>query len=117
MGSLENVKVGDEVIFSNGWDKSIVTITKVTKTQIHIGISRFRKSDGRLVGSQSCDKARIDLRTEESERKINIENNKQKMVSYFMNYKFHLLSYEEMIKVYNFLKEIENNCLYGRNCF
>lgn len=107
MKSLEDVKVGDKVVFSNGLDKSIVVVTKVTKTQIHTGYSKYRKSDGRAVGSGTWDRARIDLCTEESERKINIENNKRNMVSYFRNYKFNLLSYEEMVNVYSILKEIE----------
>lgn len=107
MESLEDVKVGDKVIFSNGWDKSIVTVTKVTKTQIHTGYSKYRKCDGRLVGAGAWDMSRISLYTEEKGNEINIENKRRRMLAYFRSYKFNLLGYEEMVKVYNMLKEIE----------
>lgn len=107
MESLEDVKVGDNVILFDGWNKSIVTVTKVTKTQIHIGYGKYRKCDGRLVGAGAWDISRITLYTEEKENEINIEKKRRRMLAYFKSYKFNLLGYEEMVKVYNMLKEIE----------
>lgn len=107
MKSLEDVKVGDKVIFSNGWDKSIVVVTKVTKTQIHTGYSKYRKSDGRLVGAGMWDMSKIELYAEEAYKEITIENNRRRMLAYFRDYKFNLLAYDEMVKLYNTLKDIE----------
>lgn len=107
MENLEDVKTGDKVIFCNGWDESVVTVTKVTKTQIHTGYSKYRKCDGRAVGADTWDRAMIKPYTEEAEKRIKIENNKRIMASYFKGYKFNLLAYEDMVKVYNLLKELE----------
>lgn len=45
--SLENVKVGDEVIEISRWVRKIVKVQKVTKTQIIVSeYGRYRKKDG-----------------------------------------------------------------------
>lgn len=50
--SLENVKVGDEVIEISRWVRKIAKVQKVTKTQIMVSEwGRYRKKDGILVGS------------------------------------------------------------------
>ena len=49
--SLENVKVGDEVIVISRWVRKIAKVQKVTKTQIIINEwDRYRKTDGIMVG-------------------------------------------------------------------
>lgn len=51
--SLETVIAGDTlVIDSSRWTLRLATVDRVTKTQIIVGDSRFRKRDGRLVGNQ-----------------------------------------------------------------
>lgn len=50
--SLENVKVGDEVIEISRWVRKIAKVQKVTKTQIIVSeCGRYRKKDGIMVGS------------------------------------------------------------------
>jgi hypothetical protein len=47
------LKAGDEVVYYSGWrnlDKVIVTVTRVTATQIIVGSDRFRSKDGRGYG-------------------------------------------------------------------
>lgn len=107
MESLENVKVGDKVVRSNNLRRTIETVTKVTKTQIHIGYNKFRKSDGRLITSDRWNSNRIDVLTESLYDDIKTDNEKKKMVSYFDKYNFHLLTYDEMVNVYKLLKELE----------
>lgn len=52
--SLENVKVGDEVIEISRWVRKIAKVTKTTKTQIEVnGWNRYRKKDGIMVGGCS----------------------------------------------------------------
>ena len=49
--SLENVKVGDEVIEISRWVRKIAKVQKVTKTQIMVSeYGRYRKKDGIMVG-------------------------------------------------------------------
>ncbi len=53
--NLESVQVGDTLILTRRHraDSEVVTVSRLTKTQIIVGIgdSRFRKSDGGTVGA------------------------------------------------------------------
>lgn len=106
---LENVKVGDKVIFSNGWDESIAIVSKVTKTQIHVGISRYRKCNGRAVGAGVWDRRRIDPYSEEAALKIELKNRRVEMCDYIRSYPYGSLSFDDLQKVYNMINEIENS--------
>lgn len=105
METLENVRVGDKVIFSNNWRDSVEIVTKVTETQIHTKYSRYRKSDGRRIGAGSFDINRILPYSEELVNRINRNEKQRKMVNELKNYPYHNLSYEKLEKIYNFLKE------------
>lgn len=107
--ALENVKIGDKVIFSNGWDESIETVTKVTKTQIHVGYVRYRKCNGRPVGSGAWDRRRIEPYSEEAARKIELKNRRVEMCDYIRSYSYGSLSFDDLQKVYNMINEIENS--------
>lgn len=51
--SLENVQAGDVLIRCyNCHTTDIVTVTRVTRTQIVIDDYKYRKSDGRRVGNR-----------------------------------------------------------------
>lgn len=103
MATLDDVKVGDKVIYSNGWGDDIVTVTKVTKTQIHTGYSRYRKSDGRMVNADTWSRAKIRPYDEETVKKIERRNKQDKMVTTLRNYPYHDLSFEDLETVYNIL--------------
>lgn len=46
---IEELKVGDEVYLDSMFRKQIAKVSKVTKTQVHVGNSKFRM-DGYPVG-------------------------------------------------------------------
>ena len=48
---FEDVKVGDTVIISSPWEKTIGKVVKVTKTTFCTETARFRRDDGRLWGA------------------------------------------------------------------
>ena len=48
---FEDVKVGDTVIISSPWEKTIDEVVKVTKTTFCTEKARFRRDDGRLWGT------------------------------------------------------------------
>lgn len=48
---LGPVQLGDILIRHGIYQSQVVTVTRLTKTQIVIGDSKFRKMDGRMVGS------------------------------------------------------------------
>lgn len=62
--SLENIKVGDVVIERCRWRIKLAKVTRVTATQVVIGENRYRKEDGRLVGSGPWDLRWITIPTE-----------------------------------------------------
>lgn len=105
METLENVKEGDKVIFSNSWSASVEIVTKVTKTQIHTKYSKYRKSDGRRIGAGSWDSDKILPYSEALANRINRNEIQMKMVNELKNYPYHNLSYEKLEKIYNLLKE------------
>lgn len=105
--TLDNVKAGDKVIFSNGFIEYIVTVTKVTKTQIHTGNSKYRKFDGKLVGSGAWDRSRISIYSEEAENRIKQAYKKNEMIVYLKNYQYGNLSFENIEKVYNHLSKLK----------
>ena len=51
---FEDVKVGDTVIISSPWEKTIGNVVKVTKTTFCTETARFRRDDGRLWGTSSA---------------------------------------------------------------
>ena len=61
--SLSDLKSGDTVIlrYSSTWGlpDSIATVDRVTKTQIIVGLRRFRISNGRELGASQCAYYRI----------------------------------------------------------
>lgn len=64
MRNLEDVKEGDVLILRNcGWGVSLrkMVVTKVTKTQIVCGDTRYNKRTGYEVGSDSYSRSYIDL--------------------------------------------------------
>ncbi len=60
---LENVQVGDTLIWNGRHvaDSRVVTVDRLTKTQIIIGDSRYRKSDGRTVGGSGWNSVSVTI--------------------------------------------------------
>ena len=51
---FEDVKVGDIIIISSPWEKTIDKVVKVTKTTFCTETARFRRDDGWLWGTSSA---------------------------------------------------------------
>ncbi len=73
--NLENVQVGDTLIWNgrNIADSRIVVVSRLTKTQIIIGESKFRKSDGQLVGGSAWSSHSLTIPKEGEIEEIKIE--------------------------------------------
>lgn len=46
----ESLAVGDAVVVASGGRKDVSRVDRVTKTQVIVGVCRFRRADGRGVG-------------------------------------------------------------------
>ncbi len=66
-GWLEHLEAGDEVIVRGGWDRAgeVRRVDRLTATQIVVGKSRYRRTDGYQVGSSGYRTARIEEATPE----------------------------------------------------
>jgi len=108
MSELDKIKVGDVVAMSlpgRGWKK--IKVDKITKTQVIIGISKFRKIDGERVGRIDKWQGSQYLRCLTPEIEEEIEENKKEAERKNLIYKiqhvdltaFPLERLEEIIKI------------------
>lgn len=61
MSSLNDVKPGDILVECTRNHISVVTVSKVTPTQIVCGNKRYRKKDGYLVGRDAWNYGKVDI--------------------------------------------------------
>jgi len=78
---LEHVQTGDQIILHRGWappgipENSLETVTHATKTQILLGDTRFRRRDGKPVGSGYYDRGKwIEPATPEAIERMHAAN-------------------------------------------
>jgi hypothetical protein len=68
---LETLKEGDEVVVSGPWSGlSLERITRASATQVAVGATKFRRSDGRQVGGKGYRFPTIKEPTPELRQKI-----------------------------------------------
>lgn len=81
--NLENVQVGDTLIWNARLlaDSRVVTVTRLTKTQIIINECKFRKSDGRSVSGSVWSFVNLTIPKEGEIEKIQEAHLRRKLVS------------------------------------
>ena len=109
---FEDIKVGDTVIISSPWNKTIGEVVKVTKTTFCTEKARFRRDDGRLWGTSRDYCTRYAKKaTEEEIRELRIEATRQKL--YFKVkglLEHHYPSLEDLKEIHSILnKYVEQN--------
>lgn len=109
---FEDVKVGDNIIISSPWVKTIDKVVKVTKTTFCTKKARFRRDDGRLWGTSSYYGTRYAKKaTEEEIQELRSEVTRQK---YYFKVKglleHHYPSLEDLKEIHSILnKYVEQN--------
>lgn len=107
MATLKNVKVGDKLLVTSRGNDKIKTVTKVTKTQITCGTCKFRKTDGRLIGSDIWWSSYAKPATDKDITRVEREITYRIMANTIKSIDAYSLPYEELERIYNILKEIE----------
>lgn len=110
MANLENIKLGDSVIFSSGgWGQRtiIAKVTRVMPKQFEVGSYRFRKKDGAMIGD-TYNQCR--LATEKGISDFKMEQHRNSLRSTISNFfkfsdKLRSLSIEEMEKIVDIIKD------------
>lgn len=85
---LKDLKAGDKVIIRDRWNDRVGTIGRVTKTQIIVNGSKFRRGDGSQINGDRWTPARIAVLTEEELQRIKKQNAKNMMKRYIQNFVF-----------------------------
>lgn len=108
MKKLKDLQVGDDVIVTGMFCKRISKIEKVTKTQIIVGNTRFRKDSGWQCGSDRWNNETISVPTEKQIVEIKEENLRKKLIYAISSFDFEHLSTDELKQVTNIIKGKEN---------
>ena len=109
---FEDVKVGDNVIISSPWEKTIGRVVKVTKTIFCTKTGRFRRDDGSLCGiSRKYCTRYANKATEEELQEVRLEITSEK---YYFKVKglleHHYPSLEDLKEIHSILnKYVEQN--------
>ena len=110
MANLENIKLGDSVIFSSGgWGQRtiIANVTRVMPKQFEVGSYRFRKKDGAMIGD-TYNQCRLATEKDISDFKMEQHRNSlRSTISNFFKFsdKLRSLSIEEMEKIVDIIKD------------
>jgi hypothetical protein len=101
----KNLKVGDKVIISNRFSEHIASVTRLTKTQIIVGMYKFRRRDCGLVGASVYSFTSMHEATEDSIKRIKTEQLRKKLVDKIREVAWHNQSNETLININNILDE------------
>jgi hypothetical protein len=81
MGKLIEVKAGDKLIAKSGYygAGNLVTVDRVTPTQIVIGSSRYSKASGRMMGDGNYNNFRVIAPTPKNLLEVELEELHRKL--------------------------------------
>lgn len=98
MKKLTELEVGDKVIYATRYNRSTLTVQRLTKTQAILPKDiRISLKTGRLIGISTWDVKRVEIATDELIKEVEEENYKNKLIyglAHFDEYKS--LSVEEL---------------------
>lgn len=104
MAELKDLVAGDDVLVTGISHRRIAKVDKVTKTQIVVGNTRFRRDSGWQCGSDRWNVRRISVPTEKEISEIKEETLRKKLIFDISSSDFKHLSIAELEQVYNIIK-------------
>lgn len=104
MKELKDLVVGDDVLVTGISHRHIAKVDKVTKTQIVVGNTRFRRNSGWQCGSDRWDVRIISVPTEKEISEIKEETLRKKLIFAISSSDLKHLSIAELEQVYNIIK-------------
>ena len=107
MKELKDLVVGDDVLVTVMSYRHIAKVDKVTKTQIIVNNTRFRRDSGWQFGSDRWNVRRISVPTEKEISDIKEENFRKELLYAINSFDFKRLSTDELKQVYNIVKDKE----------
>ena len=104
MKELKDLVVGDEVLVTGTFNRRIAKVDKVTKTQIVIDNTRFRRDSGWQCDSDRWNVRRISVPTEKEISDVKEENLRKILINTISSFNFERLSTDELKQLYNIVK-------------
>lgn len=104
MKEFKDLVAGDEVLITSRYYRRIAKVDKVTKTQIVVNNTRFRRDSGWQCVSDSWDRKIISVPTEKEISDIKEENFRKKLIYAISSFDFKRLSTNELKQVYKIVK-------------
>lgn len=108
MKELKDLVAGDEVLVTGTFHRRIAKVDKVTKTQIIIDKSRFRRDSGCQCGGDSWNRRSISVPTEKEISDVKEEVLRKTLIYAISSFDFERLSTDELKQLYNIVKGKEN---------
>lgn len=105
--TLENVQVGDHVLWVGHYNKRILTVTRLTKTTIVCGYEKFRKSDGHTVPLDARNMSYIEVLTEEKRAQIHLGQKQNKLIQKCKQAPYHTFSIDILEEISNLIDKAE----------
>lgn len=104
MKELKDLVVGDDVLVKGMNHRRIAKVDKVTKTQIVVDNTRFRRNSGWQCGGDSWNRKSISVPTEKEISDIKEENLRKTLIYVISSFDFERLSTDKLKQVYNIVK-------------
>lgn len=104
MKELKDLIAGDDVLVVGMSCRRIAKIDKVTKTQIVVANTKYRRDSGWQCGSDRWNVRRISVPTEKEISEIKEETLRKKLIFAISSSDFKHLSITELEQIYNIIK-------------
>ena len=110
---IDNLKEGDSVIIAGSRDQldNISKVERLTKTQVVLinTSSRFRRSDGGLIGASVWNTQSLEMATPERIEKIKIANRRCELIYFVSNTAWNEVSSEKLEEIVKTVKDLNDN--------
>ena len=109
---LQNLKVGDKVLNSNGryGVDVVLTVRKITSAQIVVGKSRYWKKNGEVVGGTTSrwNTNRLIQATPERLEEIRAEQDLRRLINSIRDTKWRELTIDQLTRIEAIIKDANN---------
>lgn len=103
--TLYDLQVGDEVLVVNNYSEAVIKVERVTNNYVVIGRSKYRKSDGCLVGGDIWTNEHIYIATPDDVKRIREKNWHNRLVKLVSNIPFQSLTNEQLTSILNIAQQ------------
>lgn len=104
MKELKDLQVGDIVLIRSTFNKRLAKVSKITKTQIVVDGTRYRKESGWQCGNDRWNCGILSIPTEDEIKSIREEELRKRLFYAISDFDFRNLSLDKLRQVYNIIK-------------